>query len=435
MKPFYHIFSTLGLALCAALPNTELAAETPATSANRLPPDYLGKPFDNDAYRAEQQTESEIPRQPHHSFTPALVVWDSKTSGGSGWVGDGEPSASIKLDEPDPEGRRVIVYHVSLTNYRYAVFGWRWGTPGDKSVDLRSYDAVSFSVKVTGARKAQELFFGVSALQPAPVSLREYDPDFSDGSWHRITIPVRGMKWAGPITAKTEVSEFVFKTFVWDPSDFDVQLDHFSFDRATTPFTPVTESATPARPSHHGQVIPGKIECAWYDLGGEGVAYHDTTPINILSGVLNQQKSHQRSHATAYHWNFRRDEGVDVSFTKDWADFNHTNLVDPPVNQLYIGGTEDGEWCNYTVDVKQAGTYEITAAYGNVSDAKPVTFSINGKPVCECPFQVVTGSMHKWNKVAVGTITFPEAGIQLLTLHYGRGYNLGYFEFEPIENH
>ena len=24
------------------------------------------------------------------------------------------------------------------------------------------------------------------------------------------------------------------------------------------------------------QVIPGKVECAYYDLGGEGVAYHDT---------------------------------------------------------------------------------------------------------------------------------------------------------------
>lgn len=23
------------------------------------------------------------------------------------------------------------------------------------------------------------------------------------------------------------------------------------------------------------QVIPGKVECAYYDLGGEGVAYHD----------------------------------------------------------------------------------------------------------------------------------------------------------------
>ena len=137
--------------------------------------------------------------------------------------------------------------------------------------------------------------------------------------------------------------------------------------------------------------------------------------------------------SASYSWNFRKGEGVDISFTKDWADLNHTNLVDPPVNQLYIGGTEDGEWCNYTVDVKTAGTYKIIAAYGNVVDAKPISFSINGQPVCVCPFPVVTGSMHKWNKALVGTITFPQAGIQLLTLLYGRGCNLAYFEFVPVK--
>ena len=159
------------------------------------------------------------------------------------------------------------------------------------------------------------------------------------------------------------------------------------------------------------------------------MAYHDTTPMNILSGILNQQQRHQRAHATPYFWNFRRDEGVDISFVKDWADLNHPNLVDPPVNQLYIGGTEDGEWCNYTVEVKRPGTYEVIALYGNVADAKPIRFSINGHPAGEYPLPVVTGSMHRWNKASIGRLTFAQSGIQILTLYYQRGYNLGYFEF------
>ena len=28
------------------------------------------------------------------------------------------------------------------------------------------------------------------------------------------------------------------------------------------------------------QNIPGRVELAYYDLGGEGLAYHDTTPEN-----------------------------------------------------------------------------------------------------------------------------------------------------------
>lgn len=40
--------------------------------------------------------------------------------------------------------------------------------------------------------------------------------------------------------------------------------------------------------------------------------------------------------------------------------------------------------------------------------------------------------MHKWNKAEVGTITFTEAGLQLLTRHYNKGNNFAYFEFEPV---
>ena len=40
---------------------------------------------------------------------------------------------------------------------------------------------------------------------------------------------------------------------------------------------------------YHGgpQKIPGRVQCAYYDLGGEGVAYHDTDATNHGSGGLN----------------------------------------------------------------------------------------------------------------------------------------------------
>jgi outer membrane protein assembly factor BamB len=181
------------------------------------------------------------------------------------------------------------------------------------------------------------------------------------------------------------------------------------------------------------QVIPGKVECAYYDQGGEGVAYHDTDPVNNGSGKLNQEKMHQRPHATPYHWNFRTHEAVDVSYTTDFADFNHNqNLVAPATNQFYIGWTENGEWCNYTVDVKKAGTYKIVALYGN--EPNSFKFSVNNKPACECKLPLHTGSFHKWNKAEVGSIVFSETGLQLLTLHYNKGNNFAWFEFALIEN-
>jgi hypothetical protein len=177
--------------------------------------------------------------------------------------------------------------------------------------------------------------------------------------------------------------------------------------------------------------IPGIVQCALYDLGGEGVAYHDADTTNNGSGKLNLEPGHQRAHASAYVWQFRQNEGVDLSFVKDWADLNHTNLVSPHLNQFYIGWTEDDEWCNYTVNVTQPGTYRIKCLYG--FQANPVRFDLNGKPAATCRLPLATASYHHWNFAAIGTIQFPEAGRQLLTFHYGKGNNFAYFEFEPVE--
>jgi Carbohydrate binding module (family 6) len=191
------------------------------------------------------------------------------------------------------------------------------------------------------------------------------------------------------------------------------------------------------RAIHFRAAVPGYRQVAfvwdWATSQDEGVAFHDTTPINILSAVLNQQAIHQRPHATPHHWNFRREEDVDLSYVKDFADLNHPNNPDPPVNQLYIGGTEDGEWCNYTVEVRSSGTYRIIATYANTTGVKPLQLSVDGKPAAECTCPVTTGSMHTWTRQEIGRITFPEAGVHLLTLHYGRGYNLGSLDFEAVK--
>lgn len=179
------------------------------------------------------------------------------------------------------------------------------------------------------------------------------------------------------------------------------------------------------------QVIPGRIECAFYDLGGEGVAYHDTDAANHGSGELNLKLDHHRPHATPYIWGFRASEGVDISYTKDFADFNHTNFVAPATNQLYIGWTADAEWCNYTIDVKKAGKYKIIGLYGNAPNV--VKFSINRQPSSECKMPLATSSMHIWNKAEIGTIAFGEPGLHLLTFHYNKGNNFAYFDFELVD--
>jgi len=88
----------------------------------------------------------------------------------------------------------------------------------------------------------------------------------------------------------------------------------------------VPYQGTPFHDSHHSgiQKLPGRVECALYDLGGEGVAYHDSDAKNLGSGGLNPADG-------TYLNQFRMDEGVDTSYTKfhDQIDNNPFNRILP----------------------------------------------------------------------------------------------------------
>lgn len=182
------------------------------------------------------------------------------------------------------------------------------------------------------------------------------------------------------------------------------------------------------------QSIPGRVELAYYDSGGEGVAYHDKTPENEgarLNHEVHDYGSHWRPGIPAYIAFFREKEGVDISYTKDWADFNHPNKVDPKVNQLYIGWQEDGEWTNYTVHILKPGKYRIITVYG-YQDNKSELW-LNNKKATTLVLPENTGNWHYWTQATIGEIFFPTAGLNLLTLKYNKGANLAYLDFLLVE--
>jgi hypothetical protein len=181
------------------------------------------------------------------------------------------------------------------------------------------------------------------------------------------------------------------------------------------------------------QVIPGRVELAYYDFGGEGVAYHDSTATND-GARLNHQCFDYGCHwrpGIPYHIAFfRENEGVDISYTKDWADYKKPNVVEPRVNQLYIGWESNGEWMNYTVDVKSPGKYRIITVYANFDNRSELW--LNGKFATSLYLPKNTGYYHQWDQATIGEIEFPTAGLQLITLKYNIGPNLAYLDFVKI---
>src|SRR5580692_3176360 len=152
------------------------------------------------------------------------------------------------------------------------------------------------------------------------------------------------------------------------------------------------------------QKIPGRVLCAYYDLGGEAVAYHDTDPQNHGSGELNPADG-------TYLNEFRLHEGVDTSYTKfnrkpDLIDDNPYDKIVPPRDLPYVGWTEPGEWFNITVDVTQAGAYAADFLYTS-NRGGTISIDVNGKKqqdrcrsqqhmTLQTPWLGVSGTIGTW---------------------------------------
>ena len=175
---------------------------------------------------------------------------------------------------------------------------------------------------------------------------------------------------------------------------------------------------------YHGgaQPIPGQVHCAYYDFGGEGVAYHDSDAKNNGSGALNPANG-------AYLNEFRMSEGVDTSYTKfgldPKIDDNPYNKVVPPANLLYVGWTVPGEWFNLSVQVAQGGDYTADLLYtsnrgGTISidvNGKDATGPLTIQSTADPAEPVAWRQWHHWNLApALAKLKLP-AGKAVITIH------------------
>lgn len=207
-----------------------------------------------------------------------------------------------------------------------------------------------------------------------------------------------------------------------------------------------TYKGTPYRDNHYqkgAQSIPGRVECAYYDRGGEGIAYHDTEAKNLGSGTLNPADG-------TYLNQFRMDEGVDTSYTK-FHNFQHQpevidnspyDLMRPSEGQLYVGWTVPGEWFNITVQVAHTGVYAADLLYTS-NRGGVISVDVNGKPASG-PLTIISTfnsadpiawrQWHHWNLARnIVKLRLP-AGKNVLTVHILKdgNMNLAYFDFRRV---
>ncbi|MBK9120553.1 MAG: family 16 glycosylhydrolase [Phycisphaerales bacterium] len=142
--------------------------------------------------------------------------------------------------------------------------------------------------------------------------------------------------------------------------------------------------------------LPGRIEAEDFDHGGEGVAYHDADAVN---------------HGGQY-----RAEGVDLQVASHGG-YN-------------VGWIEPGEWIQYTIAVRRAGTFDAVARVASPTGGGVFNLLLDGLPIGGDFLVPGTGGWQVWTAVEQ-RFTLP-AGESVLRFANGAsvsGYNLSYFDF------
>ena len=198
--------------------------------------------------------------------------------------------------------------------------------------------------------------------------------------------------------------------------------------------TPYTDSVY----KKGAQIIPGKLQCEYFDFGGEGIAYHDNDSINSGSGHLNPSDG-------SYLNEFRIREAVDISYTKfrePAIDNNSFNFVEPEKDQLYVGWTSPGEWTKYTINVEAAGSYKLGLMYTSNQNGI-ISFSVNdvditgpiSVPSTFVPADSVAWRQwHHWNYIDNIANVHLKKGLQTFTIHtveIGQ-MNYDYINFQKV---
>ena len=134
--------------------------------------------------------------------------------------------------------------------------------------------------------------------------------------------------------------------------------------------------------------IPGTLQVEYYDKGGEGAAYHDNDPENQGDA------------------SYRANDGVDIVSGNGGRAIGYTNT---------------GEWTEYTIDVKEAGSYsyKATVSSGTTNSGFSINLKKDNTITKLADVKVPQTGSNDWGtyKVVEGTLSKDlEAGEQILRI-------------------
>jgi hypothetical protein len=208
--------------------------------------------------------------------------------------------------------------------------------------------------------------------------------------WKTVAIPATGgwQTWTNvtvPVTLGAGTQQLTLR---FDVPGFNISSIAVTGAGGTTTPPPTTSGLTPF--SGTPAAIPGVVQAAQFDNGGEGIGYHDTTPGNS-GGAF-------------------RSTDVDIEASTQGG--------------FDIGWIAAGEWLNYTINVGAAGNYVVQVRVASPNGASfHVGFNGPSQGQWKAASAPASGGWQSWTTVSV-PVTLG-AGTQQMTLMFDTaGMNL-----------
>jgi hypothetical protein len=145
------------------------------------------------------------------------------------------------------------------------------------------------------------------------------------------------------------------------------------------------------------QVVPGTIQAEDYDIGVEGVAYHELSAGNKFG--------------------FYRNDNVDLEQCTDTG------------GGFSLGDFQTGEWTQYTVNVNETGTYSLDLRVATQMAGTSIAILIDDQNVTGTISVANTGGWQTWTTISKTGIQLSKGSHKIKLLSVAQYVNVNYLTF------
>jgi endoglucanase len=203
--------------------------------------------------------------------------------------------------------------------------------------------------------------------------------------------------------------DFAQKTLMQIAENFKMKNLTIRYDVIDAMFRQLQTTDTKKYKNHS---LPGKVFATDYDLGQNGYAYLDKDIANYDGTKFTK-------------WNkggMMRNDGVDIE-----------SCTDVISNGFQVAFIEDGEWLQYTVEVKSKTTFDVAVRYAsNAAGGKLYLEDKNGR-ISETITIPSSGGINNWKTVTLKNVVLQQ-GTNKVKVRFEKGnFNLNFLEFKKAK--